>query len=152
MPSLGLLLEHPIFESYNRKVAGVNEDLSPEDVEFRPQIDFEIYREEIEKFKQMHIYDRMRDAEDRKAVFDAWVRSTDAYSGDDLLYLNPKGVIPTAAVVKRSERRKNPFREKRRFDVTDFPENGKIEVDEAEEEGDEQDVVMDKAELADMEG
>jgi tRNA pseudouridine38-40 synthase len=68
MPSLGLLLEHPIFESYNRKVAGVNEDLSPEDVEFRPQIDFEIYREEIEKFKQMHIYDRMRDAEDRKAV------------------------------------------------------------------------------------
>jgi tRNA pseudouridine38-40 synthase len=84
--------------------------------------------------------------------FDAWVRSTDAYSGDDLLYLNPKGVIPTAAVVKRSERRKNPFREKRRFDVTDFPENGKIEVDEAEEEGDEQDVVMDKAELADMEG
>ena len=86
--------------------------------------------------------------------FDAWVRSTDAYSGDDLLYLNPKGVIPAAAVVKRSERRKNPFREKRRFDVTDFPENDKIEADEAEDDGDgdEQDVVVDKAELADMEG
>jgi len=80
------------------------------------------------------------------------VRSTDAYSGDDLLYLNSKGIIPAAAVVKRSERRKNPFREKRRFDVTDFPENSKVEVDEAEEDGEEQDVVMDKAELVDMEG
>ena len=80
------------------------------------------------------------------------MRSTDAYSGDDLLYLNPKGVIPAAAVVKRSERRKNPFREKRRFDVADFTENSKVEVDEAEEDGEEQDVVMDKAELVDMEG
>jgi tRNA pseudouridine38-40 synthase len=68
MPSLGLLLEHPIFESYNRKVVGVNENLSPEDAEFRPPIEFDMYHEEIEKFKQTHIYDRMRDAEDRKAV------------------------------------------------------------------------------------
>lgn len=68
MPSLGLLLEHPIFESYNRKVGNVNEELSPEDVEFRPPIDFEIYREEIERFKQTHIYDRMRDTEDSKAM------------------------------------------------------------------------------------
>lgn len=68
MPSLGLLLEHPTFESYNRKVGNVNEELSPEDVEFRPLIDFEIHREEIEKFKQTHIYDRMRDTEDHKAM------------------------------------------------------------------------------------
>jgi tRNA pseudouridine38-40 synthase len=80
------------------------------------------------------------------------VRSIDAYSGDDLLYLNPKGVIPAAAVIKRSERRKNPFREKKRFDVTDFPESSKVEVDEAEDEEEEQDVVMDKAKLVDMEG
>jgi tRNA pseudouridine38-40 synthase len=68
MPSLGLLLEHPIFESYNRKVGSINEKLSPEDAEFRPLIDFEDHREEIEKFKQTHIYDKMREAEDRKAV------------------------------------------------------------------------------------
>jgi len=83
--------------------------------------------------------------------FDAWVRSIDAYSGDDLLYLNPKGVIPAAAVIKRTERRKNPFREKKRFDVTNFPDNSKVEVDEAEEEEEEQGVVMDKAKLVDME-
>jgi len=88
----------------------------------------------------------------RSFRFDAWVRSTDAYSGDDLLYLNPKGVIPAAAVVKRSERRKNPFREKRRFDVTGFPENSKVDVDDVEDDGDEQDVVLDKAQLVDTEG
>ena len=55
-------------------------------------------------------------------------------------------------MVKRSERRKNPFHEKKRFDVTDFPENSKAEVEEADDDGEEQDVVMDKAELVDMEG
>lgn len=54
-------------------------------------------------------------------------------------------------MIKRSERRKNPFREKKRFDVTDFLENSKVEVDEAEDE-EEQGVVMDKAKLVDMEG
>jgi len=152
MPSLGLLLEHPIFESYNRKVKSVNEDLSPEDAEFRPLIDFEIHREEIDKFRQTYIYDRMREAEDRRAIFDAWVRSTDAYSGDDLLYLNPKGVIPSAAVVNKSERRKNPFRERKRFDAADFSNTSKVEVDGAEEDEEEQDVVLDKAELVNMEG
>ena len=69
MPSLGLLLEQPIFESYNHKVGDINEDLSPEDAEFRPLIDFDLHREEIEKFKQKHIYDKMREAEDHKAVW-----------------------------------------------------------------------------------
>jgi len=68
MPALGLLLEHPIFESYNRKVECVNESLSTEDAEFRPPIDFDIHHDEIEKFKQTYIYDRMREAEDHKAM------------------------------------------------------------------------------------
>lgn len=53
---------------------------------------------------------------------------------------------------KRSERRTNPFREKKRFDVTDFLENSKVEVEEPEDEEEEQGVVMDKAKLVDMEG
>ena len=55
-------------------------------------------------------------------------------------------------MIKKSERRKNPFRERKRFDVTDILENSKVEVDEAEDEGEEQDIVMDKAKLADLEG
>ncbi|KAN0137009.1 pseudouridine synthase [Lactarius tabidus] len=151
VPSLGLLLEYPIFESYNRKIESVNEGLSPEDPEFRPPIDFEVHREAIEKFKQTHIYDRMRETEDRRAVFDGWVRSVDTYSGDDLLYLNSRGIIPAAAVLKKSERRMNPFREKKRFDATDFPETSKIEADEREED-EEQVATIDKAKLVEMEG
>ncbi|KAH9072309.1 tRNA pseudouridine synthase [Lactarius deliciosus] len=151
VPALGLLLEYPIFESYNRKIEGVNENLSQDDPEFRPPIDFEIHREAIDNLKQTHIYDRMRETEDHRAVFDAWVRTVDAYSGDDLLYLNPRGIIPAAAVLKKSERRKNPFRERKRFDATEFSATSKTEVDEQEDE-EEQDAVMDKAELVDMEG
>jgi len=38
-------------------------------------------------------------------VFDTWLRSVDSYSGDDFGYLNPKGVIPPSAVVKRDTKR-----------------------------------------------
>lgn len=38
--------------------------------------------------------------------FDRWLRYVDAYDGDDLLYLNPRGLIPPAAVFgKKGERR-----------------------------------------------
>lgn len=80
------------------------------------------------------------------------MRTVDAYSGDDLLYLNSRGIIPAAAVLKKSERRKNPFREKKRFDATDFPAASKAAVDEQEEDEEEQGTIRDKAELVDMEG
>lgn len=82
------------------------------------------------------------------------MRSVDTYSGDDLLYLNPRGVIPVAAVLKKSERRKNPFREKKRFDATDFPATSKTEADPDEQGEDEEEQVttMNKAELVEMEG
>ena len=80
------------------------------------------------------------------------MRTVDAYSGDDLLYLNPRGIIPAAAVLKKSERRKNPFRERKRFDATDFSATSKTEVDEQEEDEEEQGTIINKAELVDMEG
>lgn len=88
--------------------------------------------------------------------FDGWIRSIDAYAGNDLGYLNPKGVIPTTAVIKRGEFRPNPFREKKRFDATSFPagagaENAaSLEAEESEEE--EAQLPLNKEELADMEG
>ncbi|KAI0272369.1 tRNA pseudouridine synthase [Gloeopeniophorella convolvens] len=158
MPSLGLLLEHPIFDSYNRRVDGANANtrLAPADADFRPPIDFAPHADAIGAFKEAQIYARMRDIEDRGGVFDAWIRSVDAYAGDDLLYLNPKGIVPAAAVLKKGERRKNPFREKRRFDTTDFAAAGRIEVEADAEDAEEEEVegvaAMDKAALADMEG
>ncbi|OCH96254.1 tRNA pseudouridine synthase [Obba rivulosa] len=153
MPALGLLLEYPIFDTYNRRIAIVNEKLQPTDDDYRPPIDFEIHREAIDQFKQEHIYTRMRSIEDREAVFDAWIRSIDTYSGNDLLYLNSKAVIPPNAVIKKGERRPDPFRERKRFDSTTFTTGGKdtatVEEQESEEE---EEVTLNKAQLADLEG
>lgn len=89
--------------------------------------------------------------------FDAWIRSVDKYTGNDLLYLNPNGILPDAAVIVKGERRANPFREKKRFDTTVFPEDriSKIEIDEAEEaDEDEEEEVLptSKKEREELEG
>jgi len=121
MPALGLLLEHPVFEAYNRKVAAANERVhDPNDPEHREHIDFEVHRGVIEKFKNEHIYSRMRAIEDKQAVFDAWIHTVDAYTGQDLLYLNHEGNIPPESVVRKGERRENPFKERKEFSSIDF--------------------------------
>lgn len=129
MPSLGLLLENPLFDSYNQRTsAGVNQKLQPSDTEYRHPVDFEMHRGSMEEFKQRHIYDNLRQTEDRDGMsvvqiihseyflsplhrFDAWIRNVDSYGGDDLLYLNPEGVIPDVCVIKKGEKRSKPFQE-----------------------------------------
>src|ERR1700722_8340694 len=69
MPSLGLLLESPIFDSYNNRMKAINEKLPPDDKDRRPPIEFDIYAQTIADFKQEHIYSRMRDVEDRGGVY-----------------------------------------------------------------------------------
>ncbi|KAJ7210508.1 pseudouridine synthase [Mycena pura] len=135
MPALGLLLEEPIFDSYNARIARVNEKLKPTDADYRPPIDFNAHRAAIDAFKETHIYDNMRRVEDRDGLFDAWIRMVDAYNGNDLLYLNPRGTIPPAAVIKDKDRyRKGAFREKRQFDSTSFPDvKRSLDADEEEE-------------------
>lgn len=86
--------------------------------------------------------------------FDAWIRAIDSYGGNDLSYLNPKGTIPSSAVIKKNERRANPFRERKKFDTTDYAEKGKIEMEVEDAEGQDEEVeeVFDKKKLMDMEG
>ncbi|KAI0358116.1 tRNA pseudouridine synthase, partial [Trametes cingulata] len=155
MPALGLLLEYPIFESYNRRVALANAKLKAGDPDYRAPIDFEVHRAELDAFKQNHIYSKMRSIEDQHGIFDGWIRSLDAYAGHDLEYLNPKGIIPQSAVIKRGEFRNNPFREKKRYDATSFPAGGavagSVEEDESSED-EEAHLPLDKEELADLEG
>jgi tRNA pseudouridine38-40 synthase len=86
------------------------------------------------------------------------MHGVDSYTGNDLGYLNPKGTIPTTAVIKKNERRTNPFREKRRFDSTNFPANGSSSAaglqtqPDQEDEDEEEDQELDKTTLADTEG
>ncbi|OJT07586.1 tRNA pseudouridine synthase 1 [Trametes pubescens] len=185
MPALGLLLEYPIFESYSRRVQGVNAKLKEDDAEYRAPIDFELHRAQLDDFKEHHIYAKMRSIEDQHGMyvpvlplpprpifpsftttrdaetasvsFDGWIRSIDAYAGHDLEYLNPKGIVPQSAVIKKGEHRNNPFREKKRYDATSFP-TGKIaaagaaEEEEESSEDEEAHLPLDKEELADLEG
>jgi tRNA pseudouridine38-40 synthase len=61
--------------------------------------------------------------------------------------LNPKGIIHPAAVIRKGERRENPFKERRRFDATRFS------VDDGARSGDEEDEgLIDKIDLEEMEG
>ncbi|TCD67975.1 tRNA pseudouridine synthase 1 [Steccherinum ochraceum] len=153
MPALGLLLEYPIFDSYNRKIAADNEKMSPTDPNFRQPIDFEAHREAIEQFKQEWIYTRVRATEQPVPIFDEWIRSIDKYAGKDMTYLGPRGVIPPEAVMTPGVRRENPLREKRKFDAVKFVE-GEVaaEADEEAEASDEEGQGLGKAELAEMEG
>ena len=87
--------------------------------------------------------------------FDAWIRSIDSYAGNDLLYLNPKGVIPSVAVLRKGEARASAFREKKRFDASGpGPRAGVTggRVDEEGEEAEEEEEHVDQAKLKDMEG
>lgn len=70
MPALGLLLEYPIFESYNKRIQEESSKLKlqPSDPDYRAPIDFEVYRDKIDAFKQEHIYERMRSIEDMGGV------------------------------------------------------------------------------------
>jgi tRNA pseudouridine38-40 synthase len=67
-----------------------------------------------------------------------------------LLYLNPKGTIHPAAVIRKGERRENPFKEKKRFDATSFS----VYDDKAKfiDEDEEDETHINKKDLADTEG
>jgi tRNA pseudouridine38-40 synthase len=94
MPALGLLLEHPLFDNYNRKVDGLNAALpGPDAPEWRAPLDFEAHRAAIDAFKQAFIYGSMRAIEDKTGLFDAWVRHLDKYTGDDLNWVGPHTVL-----------------------------------------------------------
>lgn len=69
MPSLGLLLEEPLFHSYNEKIAAINANLPSSDPFVRPAIDFEIHREKMNNFKEVFIYKNMREVEDRDGLY-----------------------------------------------------------------------------------
>ncbi|KAL5537125.1 PUS1 [Sanghuangporus sanghuang] len=156
MPSLGLLLENPIFDSYNKRVDAANEQkkLDPEHHDYRSAISFERHAEEMQKFKEEFIYNRMRENEEKLQVFDRWQNIFDRYNGNDLLYYNSQGIIPEEAVIRKGESRPNPFRERRRFDATDFaPDAGAsaLAEEEAEEEETEEEK-LGKKELEEAEG
>ncbi|KAL1918204.1 uncharacterized protein VTP21DRAFT_3470 [Calcarisporiella thermophila] len=92
-PGIGLLLERPVFSSFNKKCKENG----------REQIDFDVYKDEIEAFKQKYIYNQIIDVELETNAFAAWVQSIEVLAVQSraaLSYLNKEGVIPAEAIVK----------------------------------------------------
>jgi tRNA pseudouridine38-40 synthase len=67
--------------------------------------------------------------------FDTWINAVDDYSGNDFHYLNPKGVIPTSAVISKGHRRQGqflePLKKNLKGDAPGVGGNSDEEVDES---------------------
>lgn len=90
-PSLGLLLERPVFEVYNEKLEeyGYN------------KIDFSRYEKEMEEFKQREIYERIFREEERDHTFHTFFTGLDNTRSSQLFYLSSVGVEATKKEIKK---------------------------------------------------
>ncbi|KAH7327636.1 pseudouridine synthase [Rhizoctonia solani] len=115
-PALGLLLQEPRFGTYNKHVLEENELATGrgQTDRAREPIDWEPLQEKIDTFKHAYIYSRIRAEEAKHGVFAAWLKYIDDYEGWEFKYLNPRGEVPSEAIVHREKRTRgsaNKFRE-----------------------------------------
>ncbi|KAG6039567.1 hypothetical protein E4U41_002412 [Claviceps citrina] len=82
-PGLGLLLERPVFENYNRRA---KETLG------KPLIDFGNYEEKLLAFKEKHIYSRIFDVEEKENTFHGFFNQIDQFKSNHFLWLTAGGL------------------------------------------------------------
>ena len=158
-PSLGLLLERPSFDSYN-KVSSlglqVKESFSTwsvpwsannangnsqraKDTLSKGPIDFDRFRTEMDKFKQEQIYERMYRDEEKENVFGNFFNHVDNFPSETFLFVTSGGFEATqtsplvGAVPKGEEKNKieNALVEK---DVDIDADDGDSDVDEVKDD------------------
>lgn len=83
VPGLGLLLERPVFDSYNNIQAPKHN---------REKLDFGKYETELEAFKQKEIYQRIFTEEEEKNEFVKFFNHIDNFKEPWFLYLSSKGL------------------------------------------------------------
>ena len=82
-PALGLLLEKPVFDSYNLRATTKFE---------RGRIEFDKFDQEIEDFKKREIYERIFREEEREHVFHSFFSHIDNYKVPVFLFVTSKGM------------------------------------------------------------
>lgn len=82
-PALGLLLERPVFDSYNKR-AKDNLQKDP--------IDFDQYTTEMDAFKQKFIYERMYQDEEKENVFGNFFNHVDNFPSNTFLFVTSGGL------------------------------------------------------------
>ena len=90
-PALGLLLERPIFQAYNKigRFKGEND---------RGPIEFDKYEAEMNAFKQKEIYERMWKDEAEHSIFENFFAGLDSLHSSHLLWASSMGL---AAIEKK---------------------------------------------------
>ncbi|ORY99674.1 pseudouridine synthase [Lobosporangium transversale] len=92
-PSLGLLLERPLFDTYNRKFQGKHQPIV-----------FDPFKEEMEAFKEKYIYEGIIKEELEFNRFDEYLQIMDGHADRyNFAYLNKEGIIPEEAIIKRGD-------------------------------------------------
>ncbi|KAK3331651.1 pseudouridine synthase [Cercophora scortea] len=81
-PGLGLTLERPMFTEYNKKAIGLGKE----------EIDFAKYEDQIQKFKDEHIYRRMFELEEKENSFHIFFNQVDNFKTDYFLWVTAGGV------------------------------------------------------------
>ncbi|RDL30172.1 tRNA pseudouridine synthase A [Venustampulla echinocandica] len=93
-PGLGLLLERPVFDSYNEQAV----------TKFsREKIDFDKFQKEMDEFKQREIYDRIFREEEKDHQFHTFFHHIDHYRTDFFLWVTAEGIAASRQSKSRSE-------------------------------------------------
>ncbi|PSN74076.1 pseudouridine synthase [Corynespora cassiicola Philippines] len=93
-PGLGLLLERPVFDSYNAKQAKEAD---------REPIDFSKYKAQIEEFKEREIYQRIFKEEAEGNQFHGFFTHLDNFKDPTFLYLTSGGIEATKKALKSAQ-------------------------------------------------
>ncbi|KAK5950206.1 tRNA pseudouridine synthase 1 [Knufia fluminis] len=88
-PSLGLLLERPVFDSYNKRAKS---ELSKE------PISFDKYTVQMDAFKQKFIYERMYHDEEEQNVFGNFFNHVDNFPSSTFLFVTSGGLEASGEV------------------------------------------------------
>jgi tRNA pseudouridine38-40 synthase len=92
VPGLGLLLERPVFDSYNKLQAPKHG---------RDPLDFSKYEKQIEEFKQREIYQRIFREEEKSDEFGRFFNHIDNFKEPHFLYVTSKSLEATKGAEKK---------------------------------------------------
>ncbi|KAK7895121.1 tRNA pseudouridine synthase 1 [Exophiala xenobiotica] len=116
-PSLGLLLERPVFDTYNKRAKN---EMAKE------PIDFDKFKTEMEAFKQAQIYERMYHDEEQDNVFGNFFNHVDNFPNETFLFVTSGGIEATKTPINAHENSSQAEHALVDADITD----GESDVDE----------------------
>ncbi|EME45184.1 hypothetical protein DOTSEDRAFT_87604 [Dothistroma septosporum NZE10] len=92
VPGLGLLLERPVFDSYNTQQATKHD---------RPTLEFSKYDDKLQDFKEREIYQRIFREEEEKNEFARFFNHVDNFKEPYFLFVTSKGFNATKDIERR---------------------------------------------------